>query len=141
MEYDSCYAPQCPRREECTLWHNAQREMSTGTFFLGVANPQLIEQAGGYDHCPEYYRWELRRFARGMRWRYGALTGDAQEEIHERLEGYFGRSLMGRMRRGDEVISPDAQEYIRSVFAELAGGIEPEFLSFEEHYIKPPRRQ
>lgn len=45
------------------------------------------------------------------------------------------------MRRGDEVISPEDQGYIRKVFAELAQGVEPEFMSFEEHYVKPPRRQ
>ena len=141
MEYNSCYAPHCPRREECTLWHNAQREMEKEIVFLGVTNPQLIEKAGGYDHCPEFHRWELRRFARGMRWRYGALTGDAQEAIHQTLEWHFGHALMGRMRRGDEVISPKDQEYIRKVFAEMAQGVEPEFMAFEEHYVNPPRRQ
>ena len=141
MEYDSCYTPQCPRHEACTLWHNALRAMEEGRSFLGVANPQRIEQAGGYDHCPEYHKWELRRFARGMCWHYGRLTGDAQAAIHQTLEKHFGRSLMGRMRRGDEVISPEEQEYIRTVFAEQAQGVEPELLAFEEHYIKPPRRQ
>ena len=76
-----------------------------------------------------------------MRWQYGALTGDAQAEIQQTLEDYFGRSLMGRMRRGDEVISPESQDYIRSVFAQIAPDVEPEFLSYEEHYCKPPRRQ
>ena len=53
----------------------------------------------------------------------------------------FGRSLMGRMHRGDEVISPEDQEYIRRVFAQVAPGVEPVFMAFEEHYVKPPRRQ
>lgn len=141
MENNSCYAPQCPRREECTLWHNAGREIEEGRITLGVTNPQLIEQAGGYEHCPEFHQWKLRRYARGMRWQYGALTGDAQAEIQQTLEDYFGRSLMGRMRRGDEVISPESQDYIRSVFAQIAPDVEPEFLSYEEHYCKPPRRQ
>lgn len=122
MDYNSCYAPQCPRREQCTLWHNAQREMAEGLAFINVTNPQRIAQAGGYNHCPEFHLWQLRRFARGMRWRYGALTGDAQAEIHDRLETHFGRSLMGRMHRGDVVISPEEQAYIRSVFAEVAPG-------------------
>lgn len=141
MEYDICYTPQCPRHEECTLWHNARREMEQERFFLSIANPRIIEKAGGYDHCPVFHRWELRRFARGMRWRYGALTSDAQDAIHERLESHFGYALIGRMRRGDEVISPDDQAYIRKVFAEAGQGVEPEFLAFEEHYIKPPRRK
>lgn len=141
MDYNSCYAPQCPRREQCTLWHNAQREMAEGLAFINITNPQRIAQAGGYNHCPEFHLWQLRRFARGMRWRYGALTGDAQAEIHDRLETHFGRSLMGRMHRGDVVISPEEQAYIRSVFAEVAPGVEPVFLAFEEHYVKPPRRQ
>lgn len=46
-----------------------------------------------------------------------------------------------RLRRGDEVISPESQDYIRSVFAQIAPDVEPEFLSYEEHYCKPPRRQ
>lgn len=108
---------------------------------MGVANPQRIEKAGGYDHCPAFHRWELRQFARGMRWRYGALTGDAQAAIHQTLESHFGHALMGRMRRGDEVISPEEQAYIRKVFAQLGQGVEPEFKGFEAHYVKPPRRK
>lgn len=122
-------------------WHNAQQDIAKGAIFLTIVNPRLIEQAGGYERCPEFQKWELRRFARGMRWRYGALTGDAQKAIHERLEEHFGRALTGRMRRGDEVISPEDQEYIRRVFAESGQGVEPEFVAYEEHYVKPPRRQ
>lgn len=141
MEYNSCYLPQCPRREECTLWHNALREIDKGRAFVTVVNPQHLEAAGGYEHCPAFYRWQARRFARGLRWRYGALTVDQQDAIHAELESHFGYSLMGRMRRGDEVISPDDQEVIRAIFARHAEGIEPEYESFETHYIKPKRRQ
>lgn len=45
------------------------------------------------------------------------------------------------MRRGDEVISPDDQEIIRKVFAELGQRVVPEFMAFEEHYLKSPCRQ
>ncbi len=141
MEYDSCYTPQCPRCEECTLWHNAQRALTEDLAFLGVANPQRIEKAGGYDHCPAFHQWELRQFARGMRWHYGALTGDTQAAIHQTLENHFGHALMGRMRRGDEVISPEDQAYIRKVFTQFGQGVEPVFKSFEAHYVKPPRRK
>ena len=78
MDKYSCYMPQCPRRESCTLWHIAQQEIAEEYVFLSVTNPQLIEQAGGYSQCPKYYEWKLRRFARGMRWRYGTLTGNAE---------------------------------------------------------------
>lgn len=141
MEYNSCYAPHCPRREECTLWHNAQKEMEQGCVFVSLVNPKLIEEAGGYEHCPEFYQWQERQFARGMRWRYGSLTGDAQTAIHTDLTRHFGYALIGRMRRGDEVISPEDQEIIRVIFARHAAGVEPEFKSFEMHYIKPPRRK
>ena len=140
MEQNSCYAPQCPRREQCTLWHMALQEIDRDAMLLSLVNPRLIERAGGYDHCPAFYEHKLRRYARGMRWRYGALTGDTQDAIHERLERHFGRSLMARMRRGDEVISPEDQTYIRKLFAEMAPEVEPEFLAYEEHYVKPPRR-
>lgn len=48
---------------------------------------------------------------------------------------------MGRMRRGDEVISPEDQAYIRKVFTQFGQGVEPEFKGFEAHYVKPPRRK
>lgn len=140
MVHNSCYAPECPRREDCTLWHLAQKAIEQGQLCIEVTNPKLIEAAGGYDHCPAYYEWRERRYARGMRWRYGALTGDVQAEIHRRLEQHFGKSLMGRMRRGDEVIGPEEQEYIRTLFAQLAPDVEPEFLAYEMHYVKPRRR-
>lgn len=141
MDKYSCYMPQCPRRESCTLWHIAQQEIAEEYVFLSVTNPQLIEQAGGYSQCPKYYEWKLRRFARGMRWRYGTLTGNAEAEIHERLKDAFGFTQIGRMRRGDVVISPEEQAQIREIFEEVAPGAEPEFIAFEEHYIKPPRRK
>ena len=72
---------------------------------------------------------------------YGALTGDAQAAIHQTLENHFGHALMGRMRRGDEVISPEDQAYIRKVFTQFGQGVEPVFKSFEAHYVKPPRRK
>lgn len=139
MEYNSCYTPQCPRRENCTLWHNAKEWIAQGRISIEITNPQLIEQAGGYEHCPQYHQWLLRRYARGMRWKYGALTGDAQHAIHRELQEHFGQALIGRMRRGDEVISPEEQDYIRSVFARHAKDVEPEFTSYEMHYIKPSR--
>lgn len=139
MEYNSCYTPGCPRREECTLWHNALQKIEENLIFIDVTNPKLIEKAGGYDLCPQFHRWELRRYARGMRWRYGMLSGDAQQAIHEELESHFGYALIGRMRRGDEVISPEDQAYIKDVFARYAEGVEPEFTDFEMHYVKPPR--
>lgn len=74
-----------------------------------------------------------------MRRKYGALTGDAQHAIHRELQEHFGQALIGRMRRGDEVISPEEQDYIRSVFARHAKDVEPEFTSYEMHYIKPSR--
>lgn len=46
MDKYSCYMPQCPRRESCTLWHIAQQEIAEEYVFLSVTNPQLIEQAG-----------------------------------------------------------------------------------------------
>lgn len=141
MDYLSCYMPQCPRREQCTLWHNAITYMDEGATMLQVTSPRIIEEAGGFDHCPHYYEWRLRRFARGMQWRYGALTGDQQDAIQRELKMRFGYSLVGRMRRGDEVISPEQQEEIRAIFARHSDTVEPHFESFEMHYIKPPRRQ
>lgn len=102
MEYNSYYKPRCPRREECTLWHNAEKQIAEGTTFLEVVNPEVMATAGGYDHCPEFHQWVLRRYARGMQWHYGVLTGDAEVAIHRTLEEHFGRSLIGRAegRRG-----------------------------------------
>lgn len=137
----SCYAPECTRRSTCTLWHNAQKQIEAGHTFISVVNPRHIEAQGGYDHCPQYHEWKLRAYARGMRWYYGQLTGDAQTAIHRSLERHFGKSLMGRMRRGDEMISPEDQEVIRSIFARYAPDVAPEFLAIEMHHIKPHRRQ
>lgn len=136
----TCYATLCPRREECTLWHNALFEMEKGYHFLQIISPKVIESAGGYDHCPHFFRWELRTYARGLHWHYGGLTGDAEDAIHRRLEEHFGPSLAGRIRRGDEVVSPEDQAYIRDLFAEFSSTVRPEYRSFEQHYNKPPRR-
>lgn len=139
MQYDSCYTPQCPRRETCTLWHNALKAIEADQPLVSVANPRLIERAGGYDHCPQYYEYKLRRYARGLVWRYRAMTVGQLEELHEALTRHFGRSNLVRLRCGYEAISPEAQGQIADIFERIAPGHAPEYKSFEEHYIKPPR--
>lgn len=62
METNTCYPPW----ESCTLWRNALERIDRGTMFLDVVNPKVIQEAGGYDHCPLFYEYKLRRFARGF---------------------------------------------------------------------------
>lgn len=139
MEYDSCYTPQCPSKETCTLWLNALKAMEEGHITLGVTNPKLIEQAGGYDHCPQYHEHKLRRYARGLVWTYREMTVGQLEKLHSTLTQHFGYSNIVRMRCGYEAISPEDQNTIASIFAQVAPGHEPQYKSFEEHYVKPHR--
>ena len=39
MEHASCYTPQCTRREHCTLWHNALKEVEHGNSLVTITNP------------------------------------------------------------------------------------------------------
>lgn len=139
METNTCYTPLCPRRESCTLWRNALECIDRGTMFLGVVNPKTIQEAGGYDHCPLFYEYKLRRFARGFVWSYPDLTLSQLHELHDELFGTFGYSKIVRMRCGYEAISPEEQEPIASIFEDLAPSVTPEYKGFEEHYTKPPR--
>jgi len=72
--------------------------------FLGVVNPKTIQEAGGYDHCPLFYEYKLRRFARGFVWFYPDLTLSQLHELHDELFGTFGYSKIVRMRCGYEAI-------------------------------------
>lgn len=138
---DTCYTPACPRRETCHRWHLALEAIERGDFFLYTVNPEAISKAGGFEACPLYYEHRKRRYARGLRWKYGELTGNQQTAIHEELTWHFGYSRIGRIRRGDEVISPEEQEEIRQIFARYSKDVTPEYLGFEEHYTAPRRRQ
>ena len=42
MEHNSCYTPQCTRREHCTLWRNALEEVEHGNSLLTITNPQPV---------------------------------------------------------------------------------------------------
>lgn len=139
MQYDSCYTPLCPRCNTCTLWHKALEQVAAGARQLTITNPKIIEEAGGYDHCPLYHEYKLRRFARGLVWTYREMTLAQLEDIHHALISHFGYSKVVRMRCGYEVISPDEQAFIAGVFEALAPGNEPEYKTFEEHHVKPPR--
>ena len=139
MDYDTCYTPLCPRRETCTLWRNALASMDRGEMLLSVMNPKIIEEAGGYDHCPLFLEHKLRRFARGFVWIYRELTVSQLDDLHDELIRTFGYSTMVRMRCGYEAIGSEEQEVIAAIFEEIAPGVEPEYKGFEEHYVKPPR--
>lgn len=139
MQHDSCYTPQCPRRETCSLWRNALDAIEAGQALVSVTNPRLIEQAGGYDHCPLYYEYKLRRYARGLVWRYRQMSIGQLDALHEALTKHFGYSNLVRIRCGYEVLSPEEQGQIAAIFARVAPGHEPEYKRFEEHYTKPPR--
>ncbi|OWR77998.1 DUF6078 family protein [Porphyromonas gingivalis] len=140
MQKNSCYTPLCPRRETCLLWFNALECIDKGATQISITNPKIIQEAGGYDHCPLYYKYKLRQFARGLIWTYQELTVAQQQQIHEALNTHFGYSSMVRMRCGYEAIDPDEQATIASIFEAVAPGvIKPRYRSFEEHYIKPPR--
>ena len=74
MDYYNCYSPLCPWRETCILWLNALERVERGENLLCVINPKILEAAGGYDHCPLYYEYKLRQFARGLIWSYREIT-------------------------------------------------------------------
>ena len=139
MEHNSCYTPQCTRREQCTLWHNALAEVEHGNSLLTITNPQLIDKAGGYDHCPNYYEHKLRRYARGLVWSYDDLTLAQWRQIQTQLNRQFGYSEMKRIRHGYVAISPEEQGVIAETFTSIAPGSEPRYITYEEHYTKPPR--
>ncbi|MBR8763791.1 hypothetical protein IX335_001009 [Porphyromonas levii] len=139
MEHFSCYTPNCPRRESCTLWQNALLEIEHEAKLLSLTNPRLIEKAGGYDHCPNYHEYKLRRFARGLVWTYDDLTIAQWRDIRSELSAHFSKSAITRMRCGYEAISPEEQELIAHIFDSAAPGSKPRYITYEEHYTKPPR--
>ena len=139
MEHASCYTPQCTRREQCTLWHNALKEVEHGDSLLTITNPQLIDKAGGYDHCPNYYEYKLRRYARGLVWSYDDLTLAQWRQVQAQLNRQFGYSEMKRIRHGYVALSPEEQGVIAEIFTRIAPGSAPQYITYEEHYAKPPR--
>ena len=96
MDYYNCYSPLCPRRETCILWLNALECVERGENLLCVINPKILEAAGGYDHCPLYYEYKLRQFARGLIWSYREITIAQLEDLHSALISHFGYSTIVR---------------------------------------------
>ncbi|WP_238296467.1 DUF6078 family protein [Porphyromonas uenonis] len=95
--------------------------------------------AGGYDHCPNYYEHKLRRYARGLVWSYDDLTLAQWRQIQTQLNRQFGYSEMKRIRHGYVALSPEEQGVIAQIFTTIAPGSEPQYVTYEEHYTKPPR--
>lgn len=139
MEHTSCYNPACVKRTTCTLWHNALAHLKQGDLLLTVTNPTIIEASGGYEHCPLYHEHKLRQFARGLIWKYPAMTLKQTSDLHDELISRYGYSSIVRMRCGYEAISPDQQAEIEEIFHEVAPGFNPQYKSFEAYYTKPPR--
>ena len=106
---------------------------------LGLINPYVIEASGGYDHCPMWYEYKLRRYARGLVWSYPDMTVKQLEAVRRDIERTFGHSNTVCMRCGYVAISLDEQAEIANIFAEHAPGHEPRYRAFEEHYVRPQR--
>ena len=139
MVYGNCYTPDCPKRETCALWINALAEIEQKARLLSFTNPALIEEAGGFENCPNYHEHKLRRFARGLAWQYDDLTLAQWKKVKADLSAHFGYSYVVKMRCGYEAISPEEQAEIAQIFDNVAPGHAPHYTTFEEHYFKPPR--
>lgn len=139
MDKYVCYRPECPRAENCTLYHNALKRLAERASFLDVVSPDVLERAGGYAGCPFYYEHKLRRFARGLVWSYPNMTLAQLRDVQVAITAYFGERNTVRYRMGYEAISPEEQAKIAEIFSHYAPGHQPEYKTYEEHYVRPPR--
>lgn len=140
ITHETCHSPLCSRRETCTLWFNAIEAIEKGDTLLSVVNPKIIDEAGGYDHCPPLPRIQAQTFC--TRTHLGLSRNDRNPtppSPQRALIGHFGYSAIVRLRCGYDAISPEEQAAITLLFERLAPGIEPRYKAFEEHYLKPPR--
>ena len=107
--YLVCFADSCPLHEQCLRWLVGQY-VSTDLPAYNAVNPRNPQNGG--ERCAMFRKKQRVMMKRGMINFYHEMPGHTERAIRASLIAAFGRKPYFEMRKGDRLITPDAQQYI-----------------------------
>jgi hypothetical protein len=130
--YTVCYAEQCPKKGQCLRWKVGQ-QMPDTTKEFNCVNPKY---AGvGTDECESYKCSERVRFAKGMKRLFNDdMPKKVVDFVRQAIIRKHCQTYYYEYRKGERLIPPALQEYIRKAFREIGWDKDVEFDSYIEEY-------
>ena len=108
--YPLCMHTDCPKAETC-LHQLAFRQHAKLSTYLKLINPaQCTRQA----NCPHYADYKPVIFAKGFTNFQKQMFPGQYDKFMSRLILHFGRNAYYLRRRGDILLPPDEQEFIKA---------------------------
>ncbi len=130
-DFVCCFKSGCPRSAEC-LRHVAIERFAAGRRVVMALNAAALPAAEAcaafVDHRPRQMAWGWRRI-------YASLPCGVAKAVKADLLSRFGPTVYYRIGRGERLLTPEEQEFVRSLFRRYGQPGEPEY----EHTVELPQ--
>ena len=110
--YLVCFIDGCPLHKTCLRWVVGQyaNQQTIAYTAINPRNPMM-----GNDSCPKYREMVRVKMKRGMTQFYHEMPGFMERDIRNSLIAHFGRTRYFQMRKGEQLITPEDQQFIAQV--------------------------
>lgn len=129
--YAHCFHSECKYAAKC-LRHQVALRVPPEKGILSIVSP-LFKPADGTD-CPYFKADALKRFAQGMTHILDKVPHKEATALKRQMLSHFERNTFYRCWRGERLIHPDEQAYIRQLFINYGFTDEPVFDLYLEQY-------
>lgn len=126
-----CYVSDCSRKEEC-MRYKACQWMPSGV----THHPCVLPSAAAKKQCPHFRPVKKVRVATGFRNIFVDVKARDIAQMRSELAAYLGsRATFYRYRKGDYLLSPSQQEWIRHLFRRYGYGEGITFDGYKDVYV------
>ena len=126
--YVFCTQSGCPRCNTCLHWLAYEAKAIDKT--LTIYDPRRQEQQG-LENCEDYADSTPITYAEGFENIFDEMPMAKAEALRTKLLAHYGKYLYYRYRRGEFLMPPEVQDFIRTTAKEL--GIETPIAFGKEH--------
>lgn len=129
--YPACINQQCPKADHC-LRQLAEQSLPDTVEFWSYARPKQVASPD-YD-CPFYRSNKKVRYAKGVLKTFSDLSNKQIQAIRRHLTDHFCERTYYRIRKGERVLSPSEQEFLKDVFRQCGITAPLEFDAYFEDF-------
>lgn len=126
-EYMACTSTNCPQASTCLrawAWNHTDDDPQV----IRVVNPKYAAADG---NCRYYCSNAPQRFARGFAHFQKRMFPDQYDKFCSACIQRFGRNPYFMRRRGDTLMSPSEQQFIRSLLKKIGAPEDLDFTAYE----------
>ncbi len=125
-----CFLAQCTRKDAC-LRYQAGLTVPTDVETCVAVAPAVLRKSD----CPQYRKIETMRTARGFSNIFSEVKQRHAPEMRALLTAYLGgNGTYYRYLHGERALTPEQQQWIRSLFARFGYPGDVAFDGYEERY-------